>query len=173
MAMFLTHAKLRGIFTCIRYFIHSSFSCFFLDKAPFWPDGIELFACFFCRSFHVGRSTWRSWSHKYVTSYPFYMDAWIFVTSVTITNYVFAGGVVKWWGPGFQPWLGNFFCVLFYGYFLLEVLKQLVTSRDETWNSFSSNGPRGSIFFIFCFFTWIVKCYPVSFSTCFLCKILG
>ena len=131
MAMFLTHARLRGIFTCIRYFIHSSFSCFFLDKALFWSDGIELFACFIYRSSHVGRSTWRSWSHEYVTSYPFYMDAWIFVTSVTITNYVFAGGVVKWWGPGFQPWLGHFFVFFFYGYFLLEVLKQLVTSRDE------------------------------------------
>ena len=40
MAMFLTHAKLRDIFTCIRYFNHSSFSCFFLDEALFWPDGI-------------------------------------------------------------------------------------------------------------------------------------
>ena len=129
MAMFLTHARLRGIFTCIRYFIHSFFSCFFLDKALFWPDGIELFACFVCRSFHVGRSTWRSWSHEYVTSYPFYMDAWIFVTSVTITNYVFAGGVVKWWGPGFQPWLGHFFVF----FFMVIFFRSIKTACHFSW----------------------------------------
>ena len=32
---------------------------------------------------------------------------------------------------GISALAGSLFCVLFYVYFLLEVLKQLVTSRDE------------------------------------------
>ena len=45
MAMFLTHAKLRDIFTCIRYFIHSSFSCFFFLIKRY--SGLMEFNCWF------------------------------------------------------------------------------------------------------------------------------